>query len=127
MKVIMMAKAYSHSWFLNPSGLQPLVIEDSSVTFLEGCSARRDQEQGGFQAQIRPIRVPRSLGWATDRRKSGVPVVSRSSKWLHRTTRFSQFLLPGRYYIILLQDYIGLLQEQCLSRSKELFPVQLQD
>ena len=49
MKVIMMAKDYSDLWFPNPLGLQPLVIEDSSATFLKGCSARRNQEQEGFR------------------------------------------------------------------------------
>jgi hypothetical protein len=56
---------YSHSWFLNPSGSQPLVIEDSSVTFLEGCSARRDQEQGGGSGTNSPdSRSP--LTWLGD-------------------------------------------------------------
>ena len=59
-KVIMVAN-YSHSWFLNPSGLQPLVIEDSSGTFLEGYSARRDQEQGGFRHKFARFAFPAHL------------------------------------------------------------------
>ena len=57
-----MVANYSHSWFLNPSGSQPLVIEDSSVTFLEGCSARRDQEQrGGFRHRFARFAFPAHL------------------------------------------------------------------
>ena len=59
-KVIMVAN-YSHSWFLNPSGLQPLVIEDSSATFLEGCSARRNQEQEGFRHKFARFSFPAHL------------------------------------------------------------------
>ena len=61
MKVIMMAKAYSHSWFPNPLGLQPLVIEDFSETFLKGCSAYRNQEHGGFRHRFARSSFPAHL------------------------------------------------------------------
>ena len=61
MKVIMMAKDYSDSWFPNLSCLQPLVIEDSSETFLKGCSAHRNQEQEGFRHEFARCSFPAHL------------------------------------------------------------------
>ena len=61
MKVIMMAKDCSDSWFPNPLGLQPLVIEDLSETFLKGCSAHRNQEQEGFRHEFARCSFPAHL------------------------------------------------------------------
>ena len=61
MHVIMTAKDYSDLWFPNPSGLQPLVIEDVSETFLKGCSAYRNQEQEGFRHRFARSSFPAHL------------------------------------------------------------------
>ena len=79
MHVIMMAKDYSDLWFPNPSGLQPLVIEDFSETFLKGCSAYRNQEQEGFN-QFARSSFPAHLVWRLTVASQGLPVILRSSK-----------------------------------------------